>query len=449
MRDLRRHSPRLMTALALLIVAVVEIQAFASILQGQARLREKVTRTIRVAIDAARPRLSALMKPGGEAAWREAVREARAAALASEVAVLDLEGRVRAAEPASQRPQEDLTPVERGILADEGVVTVGPIMGETSRLLTYLGLRSGEETLVLRLATPLPELVLDLRDRQPLFVGHGIALALLAVAAALLLFPGGAGGSAPLAGALAYEAAMARLHERTLRSQEDLLRVEEELREKAALARSGELAAGIAHEMRNGIGTILGYARLIERGGSEALDAARAIREECETLEAVIRRFMDFVKDERLSHARFDVLRLLSRVVARESRNRSAPAVESHVPEEPLVFLGDEELLERAFENVVRNAVEAAAGGGRHVEVSARESAGQVEVRIDDDGPGLATDHPGEIRPFYTTRAGGLGLGLPLARKIVLLHGGSLDLAGRAPDGARVLVLLPSAGPEF
>jgi signal transduction histidine kinase len=98
---------------------------------------------------------------------------------------------------------------------------------------------------------------------------------------------------------------------------------------------------------------------------------------------------------------------------------------------------------------VVRNAVEAAAAGGRHVEVSARKIAGQVEVRIDDDGPGLAADHPGEIRPFYTTRAGGLGLGLPLARKIVLLHGGSLALAGRAPSGARVVVRLPSAGPEF
>lgn len=444
MRDLlRRQSPRLMTALALLIVAVVEIQAFASILQGQARLREKVTRTIRVAIDAARPRLSALMKPGAEAAWREAIREARAAALASEVAVLDLEGRVRAAEPASQRLQEDVTPVERGILADEGVVTVGPIMGETSRLLTYLGLRSGEETLVLRLATPLPELVLDLRDRRPLFVGHGIALALLAVAAALLLFPGGAGGSAPLAGALAYEAAMARLHERTLRSQEDLLRVEEELREKAALARSGELAAGIAHEMRNGIGTILGYARLIERGGSEAKDAARAIREECETLEAVIRRFMDFVKDEKLSHTRFDVVRLLSRVVARESRNRSAPAVESHVPEEPLVFFGDEELLERAFENVVRNALEAAGAEGHVALEASLDAESALVVAIADDGPGLPRDLRQNPRPFYSTKPRGLGLGLPLAVKIVRLHGGDLVLADREPHGLLVTIRLP------
>ncbi len=113
----------------------------------------------------------------------------------------------------------------------------------------------------------------------------------------------------------------------------------------------------------------------------------------------------------------------------------------------PLVVRADEELLERAFENVVRNAVEAAAAGGRHVEVSARESDGLVEVRIEDDGPGLAPDHPGEIRPFYTTRPGGLGLGLPLARKIVLLHGGTLDLAGRAPAGVQVEVRLPDGRP--
>ncbi len=108
----------------------------------------------------------------------------------------------------------------------------------------------------------------------------------------------------------------------------------------------------------------------------------------------------------------------------------------------------DEELLERAFENVVRNAIEAAAAGGRHVDVSAREVDGQVEVRVEDDGRGLAADHPGEIRPFYTTRPGGLGLGLPLARKIVLLHGGSLELSDRSPSGARVLVSLPSGGPQ-
>jgi len=112
------------------------------------------------------------------------------------------------------------------------------------------------------------------------------------------------------------------------------------------------------------------------------------------------------------------------------------------------VVRADEELLERALENVVRNAVEAAAAGGGHVEVAARRVPGAVLLRVDDDGPGFAADHPGEIRPFYTTRPGGLGLGLPLARKIVLLHGGELALERLTPRGVRVSLRLPDAGAE-
>jgi signal transduction histidine kinase len=112
----------------------------------------------------------------------------------------------------------------------------------------------------------------------------------------------------------------------------------------------------------------------------------------------------------------------------------------------PLVVRADEELLERALENVVRNAVQAASAGGGHLELSAERTPAGVELRVEDDGPGLAADHPGEVRPFYTTRPGGLGLGLPLARKIVLLHGGELLLERRSPAGARVRVRLPNHG---
>jgi signal transduction histidine kinase len=115
--------------------------------------------------------------------------------------------------------------------------------------------------------------------------------------------------------------------------------------------------------------------------------------------------------------------------------------------DEPRLVRADEELLERAFENLVRNAVEAAGAGGGRVEIWARSEEGSVEISVEDDGPGLAPDHPGEIRPFYSTRPGGLGLGLPLARKILLLHGGSLLLERRTPGGARALVTLPVAGP--
>jgi two-component system nitrogen regulation sensor histidine kinase GlnL len=203
----------------------------------------------------------------------------------------------------------------------------------------------------------------------------------------------------------------------------------------------------MVHEVRNGLGTILGYARLLERGPvNEGEAIGRHIREECETLEAVVRRFMDFVKRETLQMAAFDVVRTLNRVVARESRGRPGARVDLDTPE-ALEIVADEELLERAFENLVRNARDAAGERGR-VQVRVVESADRVEVGVADDGPGIPPEKLRELRPFFTTKPGGMGLGLPIAYKIVHLHGGSLKLEPRQPRGLMVTVDLPRTGAE-
>jgi signal transduction histidine kinase len=293
-----------------------------------------------------------------------------------------------------------------------------------------------------------------MRERQQLLLGHLASLAALVLAAALALLPYEVRPSPPDGALTAYEQAMEQLRDRgeemTARHEAERRRMEEAMRESEALARAGELTAGIAHEVRNGLGTIVGYARMLERASlpEEPAAEARSIREECETLETVVRRFTDFVKLERLQLADTDLARVLTRVVAREGRAREEVRTRLVGLDAPLVVRADEELLERALENVVRNAIEAAAAGGRHVDVTACEGGDQVEVRIEDDGPGLAPDHPGEIRAFYSTRPGGLGLGLPLARKIVLLHGGSLRLANRPSRGAEVVLTLPVLAPE-
>jgi len=232
------------------------------------------------------------------------------------------------------------------------------------------------------------------------------------------------------------------------RYQEQTERMEARLRELEAMARAGELTAGIVHEVRNGLGTIVGYARLLERSAPEkGSKEARAILDECATLETVVRRFTDFVKLEKLQLADTDLGPLAARVVARERRGHEAVTTRLLGLDAPVVVRVDEELLERALENVVRNAVQAAAAGGGHVELRAERGPNAVALHVEDDGPGLASDHPGDVRPFYTTRPGGLGLGLPLARKIVLLHGGELSLERRAPKGARVVLRLPADGP--
>jgi len=224
--------------------------------------------------------------------------------------------------------------------------------------------------------------------------------------------------------------------------------MEEEIQDKEAMARAGELTAGIVHEVRNGLGTILGYARFLERnpGSSEATTAGTHIREECETLEAVIRRFVDFVKRESLQIGPFDVVRTLTRVAARESRSRAGAEVALDRLPPSMALVADEELLERAFENLVRNAADAALDGGRSVRVSLAGDRGDAVVSIADDGPGLPAG-AASFRPFASGKPGGLGLGLPMAVKLVRLHGGELELRNGQTRGAEAVVRLPVSGP--
>jgi signal transduction histidine kinase len=217
--------------------------------------------------------------------------------------------------------------------------------------------------------------------------------------------------------------------------------MEDEIQDKGAMARAGELTAGMVHEVRNGLGTIVGYARLLEGGQGAA--AGKHIRDECETLETVVRRFMDFVKRETLKRDAFDLVRMLTRVGARESRGREGGEVVLDRLPTTLRLVGDEELLERAFENLVRNAREAAGPRGT-VWIEASEDGGRVTVGVLDDGPGFPPERRQELRPFFTTKPGGLGLGLALAFKIVHLHGGELRLEDRVPRGLEVRVTLPS-----
>jgi signal transduction histidine kinase len=132
---------------------------------------------------------------------------------------------------------------------------------------------------------------------------------------------------------------------------------------------------------------------------------------------------------------------MLSRVVSRETQGR--PGAEVEIGGGDLGSIrGDEALLERALENVVRNAREAAGASG-HVRIEVSRGEGRVRVAVADDGPGMPDEVKQGLRPFFTTKSGGLGLGLALALKLVRLHGGSLGLADASPRGLVVTVTLP------
>ena len=453
MGDLRGTPLRLGVVLALAIVALFEVL---TLLQGVGtvrRLRARVTHEVEREVAANRPRLEAALLAGGRGSWDEAATVALGLDLASEVEVLDTAGRSFFSRPTVAPVGHSLRPGEQERLAAGQALTTVVQEGPVLRVLSYLPLPGEGTGFALRLASVAPDLEEELRERQRVLLGHLASLSALALAAILVLVRREPERSlAPMNALQAYEIAMERLRDRghqiAASHAAERRRMEGVIGELETLARAGELTAGIVHEVRNGLGTIVGYARMLERQGApdDPDSAAYAIRHECETLETVVRRFSDFIRLEKLNLVPTDLGPLLARVIGREGREGVGIRLAGF--ERPVVVPADEEMLERAFENLVRNAVEAAASGGGHVSVEARLGPGLVETRIEDDGPGLAPDHPGEIRPFYTTRVDGLGLGLPLARKIVLLHGGSLLLERALTGGVLVSVHLPAGAQD-
>jgi signal transduction histidine kinase len=437
--------------LALAVVALFELLALAYGIRSQRRLRARVSEAAERRVEAVRGDLDLVLARGRDG-WDDAAELALSRGLASEVEVIAPDGTVVFSRPHLAPVVHELREPERRRLEVGRTVTALARDGPAVRALSYVAFPAVGGGNLLRLAALAPDLEDELREWQTVVLGHVAALAALGLAAFLILIPRGSEASAPPEGALvAYEEAMGRLRERgqamSERHEQETRRMEDRIREQEAMARAGELTAGIVHEVRNGLGTIVGYARLLERGsGQSGAAEARAILDECATLETVVRRFSDFVKLERLHLAATDLARLATRVVAREQRGHEGVHARIVGLDAPFVVQADEELLERALENVVRNAFQAAAAGGGHVVVEALRTEDAVVLHVIDDGPGFAADHPGEVRPFYTTRPGGLGLGLPLARKIVLLHGGELALESGTPSGVRVSVRLPENG---
>jgi signal transduction histidine kinase len=445
---MRLPRARSLLLVALLLAGLVNVHALVLNLRSHARFRESAFATVRARVTGVRSALGQRVAQGGPPDPESALRFAIAEGAAETVEAFTPDGRRLAALPEPAEGSPWLSESEMKALGT-GSVLVGPEPGgQSQRVIAYALFFLTESPLVLRFTTASPELAVDQSEWQQTVLGHAATLLVLILVGGLVLAPRrNDAEAAPPRALVAYEEAMERLRdhgeELTVRHEAERRQMEEVLRDKEALARAGELTAGIVHEVRNGLGTIVGYARLIENTAGQDADSARSIREECETLETIIRRFVDFVKRETLALGPVDLARMLKRVSERESRRPGPPvAVEAAAGE----IVADETLLERAFENLVRNAREAAGAAGRVWVTAARDAAG-VAITVADDGPGLTPATRAALRPFFTTKAGGLGLGLAITLKIVRLHDGEMILGERAPRGAAVTVRLPADGP--
>ena len=228
-----------------------------------------------------------------------------------------------------------------------------------------------------------------------------------------------------------------------------LQQAEEAVRRSDRLAALGQLAAGLAHELRNPLGTIRASAEMLQRGVSAENDVAREmagfIAEEVDRTNSLVTRFLDFVRPLQLRPAPADLAQVIDRAVSSAERETAARQVTIYKNYSPDItpFPFDAELMERVFYNLLVNAAQATAPGGA-VTVKTRPAAGNAEISVIDRGEGIEPKNLDTIfNPFFTTKPEGVGLGLAICSKIVDQHGGKIAVESERGKGSVFRVYLP------
>ncbi len=230
----------------------------------------------------------------------------------------------------------------------------------------------------------------------------------------------------------------------------ELAALHQRMQLKENLAALGELSAGIAHEFKNALATISGYAQMIrsESTETEALDYAERILEQTRSITHVVAEFLKYARPLEIPDDRVPLQTMAERVVAEVGE--ALPQVKIRWEGTFGDAGGDEGLLRQALLNLTRNAAEAcalSAGGGQVAvrgEIVHGEEADFQRICVSDNGPGIpANVLPKLFRPFFTTKAKGTGLGLAVVQKIIVQHGGQVEVRNRPQGGAEFIVTLP------
>lgn len=263
----------------------------------------------------------------------------------------------------------------------------------------------------------------------------------------------------PLVSFLTYQMAAENREQarRAQRTAEDLAEAnrrlseaEETVRRTERLAALGQLTAGLAHELRNPLGTIRASAEMLGKrvagGDAIAAELTSYIEGEVDRANTLVGRFLDFARPLSLRKSSVDVNALADRAAEALVREKPERDGRIHKNFDPTVKIveADPDLLERVLVNLILNALEASPEEAT-VTVKTRQTAEAVEITVLDRGQGVAAEHREQIfNPFFTTKPTGVGLGLAISARIVGEHGGAIRVDSEPGRGAAFTVSLPA-----
>lgn len=223
---------------------------------------------------------------------------------------------------------------------------------------------------------------------------------------------------------------------------------ERELAEQRRFAELGRLSAVLAHEIRNPLGAIKGFAQFTRnrfKEGDPQREDMETIVAESTRLERLVKELLVYAKPQQTHKTHFDMQHLgeqLVKLMEFEAGQRGV-GVSFQAGENPIGFFGDEDQLIQAGLNIMMNAVDAMGEGGK-LDVFLSETDTHVVIAFRDSGSGIPKDVlPDIFEPFFTRKASGTGLGLSVARRIVKAHGGDIEVDASSQNGACFALVLP------
>lgn len=238
------------------------------------------------------------------------------------------------------------------------------------------------------------------------------------------------------------------------RHLQGIVEMERQLEKAERLSSLGQLAAGVAHEIRNPLNAISMASQRLKRDFMPADDGkiedfqnlTVVIREEIKRLDRIIEEFLTFSKSRRLEIHNYPLTELLQKIIAliREEAAAKGITIHTHGCEFPAIIPMDVNKLQQALLNFIKNAVESITGEGSVTISVGLEENNFMSIKISDTGCGMASSEVEQIfNPEYTTKEKGLGLGLPLAHEIIRGHGGEIRVFSRQGSGTTFEILLP------
>jgi two-component system sensor histidine kinase PilS (NtrC family) len=227
--------------------------------------------------------------------------------------------------------------------------------------------------------------------------------------------------------------------------------LEEEVALKKRMAALGEMAAGVAHELRNPLASLSGSVQVLQRDlrpRGEAGELMEIVVKETKRLDGIIRDFLLFAKPGRFHPAQVDLAPLLVETLSlleHSEERRADHRILTEVGSEPVPAWVDANRMKQVFWNLAKNALKAMPQGGT-LRARARLGPEGAQVSFADSGVGMSDEEVAKsFQPFHSSFAGGSGLGLSIVYRIVQEHGGRIQVQSRAGAGTTITLALPAA----